>query len=290
MNPSTWYIQNSAATSYVSGTNSNTAMVFSGTGTQGAIFSSSGISTIFNSNVNNAPYPSVWSSSTLLIANGISTAGGNQSGGLGMYGNPSLNQNFITSLRPGNAWMDLYLSAGTTVFSWFGTVCGYTVGSGGSNVSDVREKHSINDYPSHKSLNKILKLKPKTYKRIHYDTDKDGNEKLPAPQWVKDTVHIGLLAQDVLSVNPGCINTWVNPDIKPTETDNGERYGICYDDFIVHLIGAVQEHDKTITSLQATQQATIANLTSDFAAYKALTEERMDKIGQLLKTVLPSRL
>ena len=291
LNPSAWYIQNSAQTSYVSGTNSNTAMVFSGTGTQGALFSSSGISTIFNSNVNNAPYPSVWSSSTLLIANGISTGGGANTGGIGMYGNPTLNQNFITSLKPGLAWMDLYLSAGTTIFSWFGSVCGYTVGAGGSNVSDAREKHSINDYPSHKSLNKILKLKPKTYKRIHYDKDKDGNEKLPAPQWVKDTVHIGLLAQDVLSVNPGCINTWVNPDITPTETDNGERYGICYDDFIVHLIGAVQEHDKTITSQAATittLQNQLTKVQADFAAYRALTEQRMDKIGQLLKTVLPS--
>jgi hypothetical protein len=50
-------------------------------------------------------------------------------------------------------------------------------------------------------------------------------------------------------------------------------------------------HNQVIFSLrsQVTTQATqLTKVQADFAAYKALTEQRMDKIGQLLKTVLPS--
>ena len=69
-----------------------------------------------------------------------------------------------------------------------------------------------------------------------------------------------------------------------------------YSQFMGIAVKAIQEQQKQIDSLESSNQAAqIATLTtqlaqvqSDFAAYKALTEERMDKIGQLLKTVLPS--
>ena len=178
--------------------------------------------------------------------------------GIGVYNNGSSSATYIVSLSPGIAWLPCTIYNSYTAFTANGAVCGYTVPSGGSNVSDAREKHSINDYPSHKSLAKILKLKPKTYKRIHYDKNAKGEDLTPAPQSQKDFIHIGLLAQEVLDVNPACVSTWINDAIK-SDTETGERYGICYDDFIVHLIGAVQEQQKTITSLTGT----VSSLTTD---------------------------
>ena len=185
--------------------------------------------------------------------------GGNTAGlGIGVYNNGASSANWIVSLQPGVAWLPLTIYNSQTTFTYYGSACGYTVGAGGANVSDAREKHSINDYPSQKSLAKILKLKPKTYQRIYYDKNAKGEDHTPAPDHVKEKVHIGLLAQEVLDVNPGCVSTWINDAIK-SDTETGERYGICYDDFIVHLIGAVQEHDKTITALQ-TQVADLTAL------------------------------
>ena len=184
--------------------------------------------------------------------------------GIGVYNNGAGTNNWIVSLSPGLAWLPLTIYNSQTTFTYYGSACGYTVGAGGANVSDAREKHTINDYPSQKSLAKILKLKPKTYKRIYYDKNGKGEDHTPAPDNVKEKVHIGLLAQEVLDVNPACVSTFINESIK-SDTETGERYGICYDDFIVHLIGAVQEHDKTITSLQSqltAQAQQIAELTS----------------------------
>ena len=184
--------------------------------------------------------------------------------GIGVYNNGTGTNNWIVSLSPGLAWLPLTIYNSQTTFTYYGSACGYTVGGGGANVSDAREKHTINDYPSEKSLAKILKLKPKTYKRIYYDKNGKGEDHTPAPDHVKEKVHIGLLAQEVLDVNPGCVSTFINESIK-SDTETGERYGICYDDFIVHLIGAVQEQQKTITSLQSqltAQAQQIAELTS----------------------------
>ena len=95
-------------------------------------------------------------------------------------------------------------------------------------------------------------------KRKYYDTDKEGNPTTPVPQATKDNICVGLLAQDVLQHTPHSISTWKNEDIKETEEDDTTRFGISYNDFVVHLIGAVQEHDKTITA-QASQLATQAS-------------------------------
>lgn len=64
-------------------------------------------------------------------------------------------------------------------------------------------------------------------------------------------------------------------------------------DVVMWIDNKGELHNQVITSLQskvATQAAQLTKVQADFDAYKALTEQRMDKIGQLLKTVLPSKL
>jgi len=117
-------------------------------------------------------------------------------------------------------------------------------------VSDEREKEDINDLKTSRSLERIMKCKPKYYKRKYYDTDKDGKDATPVPQAEKDTICIGLLAQDVLQTNPHCVSGWKNDNIKETDDDDGSRFGINYGDFTVHLIGAVQEQQKQIDDLK----------------------------------------
>lgn len=158
--------------------------------------------------------------------------------------------NFITSLYPGIVWTPLQISAGTIAFYLYGVPVGYTVPLGGSNVSDEREKLDIKDLKTTRSLERVLKCKPKYYKRKYYDIDADGNPTTPAPQWAKDTICIGLLAQDVREHNPHCISTWKNDYIKPTDDDDGMRLGMNYNDYIIHVIGAVQEQQKQIQDLR----------------------------------------
>jgi hypothetical protein len=180
--------------------------------------------------------------------------------------------NWITSLYPGVVWTPLTISAGTIAFFLNGIVVGYTVSSGGSNVSDEREKLDIKDLKTTRSLERILKCKPKYYKRKYYDVDADGNPTTPAPQSAKDTICIGLLAQDVKDHNPHCISTWKNDNIKPTDCDDGTRFGVNYGDYTVHLIGAVQEQQKQIDDLK-----------KQLEDYKALTEERFNKLVALIQ-------
>ena len=146
--------------------------------------------------------------------------------------------------------MDLYISAAQTQIYFNGGLSAYTAAGGWVNVSDAREKEDINDLKTSRSLERIMKCKPKYYKRKYYDTDKDGKDTTPAPQSIKDTICIGLLAQDVLQTNPHCVSGWKNDNIKETDDDDGSRYGINYGDFTVHLIGAVQEQQKQIDDLK----------------------------------------
>jgi len=156
----------------------------------------------------------------------------------------------ISSIRPGINWMDLYISAATTYVYVNGFLSAYTVAGGWVNVSDAREKEDINDLKTSRSLQRIMACKPKYYKRKCYEKEKDGKDSTPVPQSIKDTVCIGLLAQDVLQHNPHCVSKWKNDKIEETDNDDGSRYGINYNDFTVHLIGAVQEQQKQIDDLK----------------------------------------
>jgi uncharacterized coiled-coil protein SlyX len=173
-----------------------------------------------------------------------------------------------------------------TTFTYFGSACGYTVGSGGSNVSDAREKINPQPLKTASSLKKILSVIPKYYKKVYYETNEKGEKTTPVPQEVKDEIYIGLIAQEVLPINPGCVSKWKNPNIPITDTDDGTRYGICYDDFIVHLIGAVQEQHKTLasaTSALATQATTIADQQAQITAL----QQKLTDLSTLVQTLIP---
>jgi len=192
---------------------------------------------------------------------------GNQAA-LGIVSN-NYNTNFIVSLSPGIRWMDIQVWAAVHYHYVNGAMAAYLVGGGWVNVSDAREKRDINDLKTSRSLERIMKCKPKYYKRKYYDTDKDGKDTTPAPQSIKDAICIGLLAQDVLQTNPHCVSGWKNDNIKETDDDDGSRYGINYNDFTVHLIGAVQEQQKQIdaqakqlTNLQEQLSALVQKLAS----------------------------
>jgi hypothetical protein len=183
----------------------------------------------------------------------------------------------ITCLQPGVAWMNLAIFNAQTTFTYFGVACGYTVPSGGANVSDVREKHCISNVCTKNSLRKIMCLKPKYYKRKYYDegTDEQGNPKTKVPDEVKDAMCIGVMAQDLLDSPLAPTVT-----VAPTKSDgacgddDGTRYGVNYGDINIHLIGAVQELKKQNDA----QQEQI----EDLRAYKSLSEERFEKMGRLI--------
>jgi len=197
----------------------------------------------------------------------------------------NVNTNFIVSLRPGINWMDIQVWGSIHYHYVNGAMAAYLVGGGWVNVSDAREKEDINDLKTSRSLERIMKCKPKYYKRKYYDTDKDGKDTTPAPQSIKDTICIGLLAQDVLQTNPHCVSGWKNDNVKETDNDDGTRYGINYGDFTVHLIGAVQEQQKQIDDLKKQLEDLQLKLGQEAQRaydYKALTEERFNKLVNMI--------
>ena len=216
-----------------------------------------------------------------LFCNTSQPSGSQPALGLGTSGSA----NYITSLSPSAFWMDLPISANQITIRYAGSLVAYTqAGVGWVNVSDEREKHDINDLKTTRSLERILKCKPKYYKRKYYDTDKEGNPTTPVPQATKDNICVGLLAQDVLQHTPHSISTWKNEDIKETEEDDTTRFGISYNDFVVHLIGAVQEHDKTITA----QATTITTLQSQITNLQTQLSTLATSFQQYIAAVHPS--
>ena len=213
--------------------------------------------------------PTSWAGTGYTVFCNTSQPSVNQPGlGLGTNNSSAC---YITALSPAIVWLDLPISANQITVRYAGTLVAYTqAGVGWVNVSDEREKHAINDLKTSRSLERILKCKTKYYKRKYYDTDKEGNPTTPVPQATKDNICVGLLAQDVLQHTPHSISTWKNEDIKETDEDDTTRFGISYNDFVVHLIGAVQEHNKTITT-QASQitalQQQLSQLANQFQAY-----------------------
>jgi hypothetical protein len=143
----------------------------------------------------------------------------------------------------------MYYSALDHYFIVAGTQAGYVNASGFNNGSDEREKINIKNINTQKSLDRILACRPKTFQRVMDRTDPLLSDK------VKDKWHIGLIAQEVLSINPHCISEWKNQN---DET----RYGINYTDFVTHLIGSVQELSKIIAKQDARLEALEAALAS----------------------------
>jgi hypothetical protein len=153
----------------------------------------------------------------------------------------------IICLTPSVSWRLMAYYALQHDFYVGGTRYGYVNSSGFVNVSDEREKINIKEINTSRSLERILSCVPKTFQRVM-----DRNDPM-IPDEVKNKWNIGLIAQEVMSINPHCISESVN--------QNGEmRYGINYTDFVPHLIGSVKELSKIIADQDARIKALEAKL------------------------------
>ena len=182
-----------------------------------------------------------------------------RSAGMNLGYSTSLNASTIISLQPNVAWKELILSAGQTSVYFGGTLCAYTNAGGWVPPSDQREKTNISLLNTSSSLTKVLSCKTVSFNRIFYPNS-DGLYIIP--QEYKSKFYIGLLAQDQQISNPDCVSSW-------TKDTGEERLGIQYNDYIIHLIGAIQQHNETITSLQTTitsQAQTITTLSTDITS------------------------
>ena len=91
------------------------------------------------------------------------------------------------------------------------------------STSDIRTKTDIQNLES--CLDKVLRLRPVSYKRIDLPTDK---------------THVGLIAQEVQEVYPEVVN----------ERPDDGYLGVAYQQLVPALIGAIQELKSEVDSLR----------------------------------------
>jgi hypothetical protein len=176
-------------------------------------------------------------------------AGSTTGDGVGITYNTAATAGAIICLTPGAYWRLMAYYALQHDFYIGATRSGYVNSSGFVNVSDEREKINIKEINTSRSLERILACVPKTFQRVM-----DRNDPT-IPDEVKNKWNIGLIAQEVMSINPHCISESVN--------QNGEmRYGFNYTDFVPHLIGSVKELSKIIAEQDARIKALEAKLAS----------------------------
>jgi hypothetical protein len=198
------------------------------------------------------------------------TAGLGLSGGLN--GSGSTARGVVCALTPGIVWGELVLSAGTIYTACFGTINNYTNGGGWVFVSDKRVKKDIKDIKTARSLERIMALKPKTYKKIYPE-----NSETPVSQEVRDADHIGFLAQDVQETNPHCVLEHMD-DSCVCDGDDGKRLGIAYGDINIHMVGAIQEIVK-----QSTSQAT---LVQELKKQNDVQQKQIDQLQELVRQLM----
>jgi len=192
---------------------------------------------------------------------------------------------YITSLAPNVAWCFIQIWAAETYIYYYGALSAYTQGGGWVNVSDEREKEDIQPLKTEKSLERVMALKPKHYRRKFNE-----NSANPIPEAEKQKRHVGFIAQEVQQSNPHCISSWCNNEVKEDEEteDDGSRLGMMYNDITVHLVGAVQEQQKQIETLiqrnQILEQHARA-LEIELKDYKTQTEERFNKLATLIASL-----
>ena len=136
----------------------------------------------------------------------------------------------IISLAPGVAWSTLELEGAQVNVFCYGGLAVYTGGGSWITVSDERIKTNIKPLKTDRSLQRVLQAQTTTYNKIYKDPI--------APDSVRQVPHIGVIAQQVKISNPHCISTW--------DDEGTEMYGVNYQDYTIHLIGAVQEQQKII--------------------------------------------
>lgn len=233
----------------------------------------------------------------------------------------------LISLSPSVSWNWMIYGASYHEFQTYGSTATYVANTGFYSTSDEREKLEIENLKTHRSLERILKSRTVRYKR------KVDNDLVPDDE--KEHIHIGFLAQDLLdNVNPHCVRSFKKKCLKskkkcnytepfdPTDEKNADkmkttdkdeevivgedRFAVNYNDYIIHLVGAVQElhkrneqqqktidllveHGKERNDVNTRQDEEITSLRSqldtvkkEFDEYRRLTEERFDKLASLV--------
>jgi stress response protein SCP2 len=227
----------------------------------------------------------------LLITQDASQNGNSSALAL-LHGANNVLRSTILSLAPNVAWRPMDIYAAQIDVYYFGTPVAITNGSGWLNISDEREKEDIHDIKTSSSLKRVLALKPKHYRRKYLD------EKTPVPDEIKQQRCIGFLAQEVQKSNPHCVGEWENDKVK-CDTDDGKRLALSYNDYVVHLVGAVQEQQKQLETykeqievLQAREEIWVKHAKEkeqEFADYRALTDKRLEQIVGLVKGLLEDK-
>jgi hypothetical protein len=186
-------------------------------------------------------FPAGWNTSggAFVISN---TKILNNTPAIGLAWSTTGNLGYFSCLEPNVSWRPIYFETGQANWYINGTLASYCNSAGWNNVSDARSKKDIKPLSTKNSLMKILQCRTTFYKRTIEEEHKDCA--IPALQKDIDQVHIGLIAQEVNEFNPHCVSEWESKD---KET----RLGIQYNDFVIHLIGAVQEQQVQITAQQA---------------------------------------
>jgi hypothetical protein len=175
----------------------------------------------------------------------------NQSSGLGIGYDRQYNPGHcrIMALQPSIQWKELHFGAHIHVFWSFGVnLCGYVNSGGFVSLSDGRVKRDVRPIKTARSLERILRARPVTYRRIMPDDDK----MIPDSERLQN--HIGLVAQDVREFNPHAVDS-------SASNEKQEYLGIRYNDFVIHLIGAVQEQQRQISGLEARLDALLQGST-----------------------------
>lgn len=139
----------------------------------------------------------------------------------------------LQCIAPGQRWCDFEYWALEHRFYWQGNLAGRVDSSGFVSTSDERLKTDIQLLDTESSLQKVLQAVPKRYKwKISDDNDMIDQEE-------KDKYYVGLIAQEVMESNPHCVS--IGKD---------DIYGIQYNNYIIHLIGAAQQMHARITYLE----------------------------------------
>lgn len=203
-----------------------------------------------------------------LFSNTTNPNGG--TGGLGVWGGTGTAG--IISLQPGVSWQNLYLIGGS-VLAYHTSVLGSTLtATGWVNSSDQRFKTNIRPIKTTRSLERVLAVKPYTYNMIYDEGQCPISDKLKKQQC------LGFIAQEIAESNPHCIHEVV---------DKGEiRFGLQYNDYVVHLCGSVQEQQKMISALQAEtalRTSEVKDLQAQVDSQQTIINELLKKMNQILE-------
>jgi hypothetical protein len=196
-----------------------------------------------------------------------STTFGGGVGGMGHWG--STTGSGFVSLQPGVAWLPMYFGGSAVQVYWYGGLAVTLGGGGWTNISDERYKNNIKSLKTESSLKRVLALRPCTYRRNFCE------KQASVPIEEKEKQHIGFIAQEVKNSNPHCVSEVEDQEV------NEKRMGINYNDYIIHLVGAVQEQQKMISALQAET----ALRTSEVKDLQAQVEFLTIKMNELLEKI-----